>query len=630
MIFYNVQHHNGDAMSHTNKARVIHTTNHRGGSIMNTTTLLRIGSILLLLSVVANTGLAAGTTAGTAISNQASVTYLAGADPRSATSNTVTLYVAHRVAGAYAPASRSEVGVDNRTVYFPVAFTNQGNRTDAFAIGFNSNAGYTVDMVNDLNGNGTFDTGEPVITSTGNLTADAAINMLVRMQIAAGRSDNENVSIIATLTSTAANDAGNNIVVANPGAAFTFTLSYTVQKPVIVFTASQSDVSANASRIPGANVTYTMSLDNTSASGTGISGNATVTFVLDPHFHYVSATQSGALSGADGNGNGGTVTWTFTQAQLAAAQAAISFNVVAQPEQVTNNGTGVAAATTVYAMTTANATQTKVQYNDGVNTYNQDNANSFNFAVGTASGTVISQVTADGTGSPGDVVEYQYTLKNTGNAAGGYDLSQANGGGSLNVAHIFSVTSGGASVTVLSGVAQGATTNFYVRVTVPSGATSGQTIIRTLTATTQTASPTAPTGGSINSSDAVTTTVTAPLVAIVLAGGESDIISGGLGGKAVPGTVMRWTVTISNAGSGVANNISSSNTVAHLTTNTVVPTSVNIDADGDGTYELVGVALPYSGPNATASLAGGILTVTFPSIPGGGTYRKYQYNVAVQ
>jgi trimeric autotransporter adhesin len=218
---------------------------------MKAATLLKSGSVILLLSFAANVGFAAGTPAGTAISNQASVTYLAGTNPRSATSNTVTLYVAHHVVGSFTPTSRSDGGVDNRTVYYAVRFTNQGNRTDAFNISFNSNAGYTVAMINDLNGNGTFDAGEPVITSTGSLAADAVINMLVRVQIAAGRSDNENVTITATLTSTATDDAPNHIVVANPGAAFTFSVAYTVQKPVIVFTASQQAVfRAPMSRTP--------------------------------------------------------------------------------------------------------------------------------------------------------------------------------------------------------------------------------------------------------------------------------------------------------------------------------------------------------------------------------------------
>jgi hypothetical protein len=587
------------------------------------------GIIILLLGVVTTSAIASGTTAGTAINNQASVNYTAGSNARNATSNTVTLYVAHRVAGAYSPASRTDAGVDNRTVYYAVDFVNQGNRSDNFNITFNANTGYTVAMINDLNGNGLFDAGEPTITSTGTLNADSTKHMLVRVLIASGRPDAENVTITATLTSTATDDAGNHIVVANPGAAFNFSVSYTVRKPVIVFTATQSNVSTNASRIPGANVTYTMSLDNT---GTGdVSGNDTVTFVLDPHFHYVSSTQSGVLTGADGNGNGGTVTWAFTQAQLAPAQSAISITVVVQVEQTTNSGTGVASGTTVYAMTTANSTQTKTRYRDGVNAYDQDNAQSFNFAVGTASGTVITQITPDGSGNAGEVVEYHYTLKNTGNHSDGFDFSQADAGGSLNVAHVFSLTAGGTSVTSLSGVNQGVTTDFYARVTIPSNAADGDSIKRNLTATTQTATPTAPTGGSTSSTDLLRTIVAAPSIAVVLSGGESDIISGGVGGHAVPGTVMRWTVTITNTGTGTATNVSSSNVNPHLTSNTIVANSFDIDADGNGTFEITGVGNGYNAGGITITInpVTGFGTVTVNSLPSGQN-RKYRYNVAVQ
>jgi trimeric autotransporter adhesin len=588
-----------------------------------------VGVVLLVMGMCAQVAMAAGTAAGTAISNQASVTYNAGSNQRNATSNTVTLYVAHKVAGAYTPASRTESGVDNRTVYFPVDFVNQGNRADDFSISFNSNTGYTVSMVNDQDGDGVFDTGEPAITSTGSLNADATIHMLVKAIIASGRTDGENVTITATLTSTATDNG--NIVVANPGATFGFSISFTVQKPVIAFTATQSDVTSNASRIPGADVTYAMSLDNTSTTGTGVSGSSTVTFVLDPHFKYVSSTQSGSLSGADGNGNGGTVTWTFTQGQLAAAQPAISFDVVVEPEQVTSNGSGVTSGTTVYAMTTGQSTQTKVHFSDGVTEYDQDNANSFNFNVGRAAGCVITQATANGSGDPTATVEYQYTIKNTGNATDSYDFSQANDvTGDLDVAHVFSTTSLGPSVTSISTITQGNTVNFYVRVVIPTNATDGQTIKRDLTATTQVGTPTAPTGGSTSSSDNVTTTVTAPNVSVTLAGGESDIISGGLGGKVVPGTVMRWTVVVTNNGSGDATSVSSSNVNAHLTTNVVDQTSLRIDSDGDGTYETTVGSLPYSSGGITASIGSGILTVGFPSVPSGGGYRGYRYNVTVQ
>ena len=591
---------------------------------MNTRWLLMLGGFALLLSVVARIGYAAGTPAGTAITNQAQVQYQAGTDTRTALSNTTTLYVAHRVAGSFTPASRTDAGVDNRTVYYPVTFRNQGNRNDNFNITFNSNPGYTVDMFHDVNQNQVFDAGDVVITSTGDLAADADIYMLVRVQIAASRPDNEAVSITATLTSTAT--GAGNIVVANPGASFPFSIGYTVHRPVIAFTATSSPVATNASRIPGANVTYSLSLQNTGSGN--VSGNSTVTFVLDQHFHYVSSTSSGVLSGANGSGNGGIVTWTFDQTLMTAGHAANTFDVVVQPEQTTNNGTGVAAGTTVYAMTTGQSTQTMVHFNDGVNGYDQDNANSFNFAVGTASGTVITQVTPDGTGEPGNTVEYHYTLKNTGNATDGFDFTQANDAtGNLDVAHVFSQTPGGASITSLAGIAQGATVDFYVSVTVPAAATDGQTIKRFLTATTQAAGTDAPTGGSKSSTDGLTTTTRAATVAIAITG--PTIVSGGVNGNPVPGTVLRYIVTVTNTGAAVAANVTASNVTPHLTTNQVVTTSVNIDADGNGTYELVGVTLPFDNGSVHADLTGGVLTTRFTSIAGG-TYAAYEYDVAVQ
>ncbi len=586
--------------------------------------------VLVGLGVLRNAAEASGTAAGTAISNQATVSYNAGTTARTANSNTITLYVAHKVVGSYSPASRSDAGVDNRTVYYAVDFVNQGNRADDFNITFNSNTGYTVSMIDDLDGDGVFDAGEPAITSTGSLAADATTHMLVKVIIAASRPDAENVTITATLTSTAADDPGNNIVVANPGATFTFSISYTVQRPVIVFTATQSNVTTNASRVPGADVTYTMTLDNT---GTGnLSGASTVTSVLDANFRYVSSTNSGSLSGADANGNGGTVTWSIAAADLEPADAAITFDVVVEPEQVTNNSTGVASGTTAYAMTTGNSTQCKIQFNDGVNTYNQDNANSFNFSVGTASGTVLTQVTANTSGTPGATVEYQYTLKNMGNHSDGFDFTQANDAtGDLDVAHVFAASSGGASITQVTGLAAGATTTLYIRVVIPAAGTDGQTIKRNLTATTQTSTPTPPTGGATSSTDNLTTTVASPSVAVTIAGGQTDIISGGLNGSVVPGTVMRWTVTITNSGSATATNISSSNVNAHLSTNTVAVNSFDIDTNGDGTFDVTGVGDGYSSGGITIGVnAGtGIATVTYSSIPAS-EFRKYRYNVTVQ
>lgn len=593
---------------------------------MKTRWLLMLGAIVLLLGVAASIGHATGTPAGTAISNQAQVQYRAGTDTRSALSNTTLLYVAHRVSGAFVPASGSAAGVDNQTVYYATRFRNTGNRADNFNITFNSNTGYTVDMFRDVNMNGSFDGGDVLITSTGSLAADADIYLLMRVQVAASRPDNENVTITTTFTSTAADDNGNNIVVANPGATVLYSATYTVNRPVIAFTATQSSVVNNVERIPGADVTYSMTLQNTGSGS--VSGNSTVTFAVDPHFHFVSSTGGGILSGPDGNGNGGTVTWTLGPGLLATGAPANNFQVVVEPEQVTSNGTGVAAGTNVYAMTTANGTQTRVVFSDGVNSHSQDNANSFTFAVGTASGTVIAQVTADGSGEPGSTVEYHYTLKNTGNATDGFDLTQANDAtGNLDVAHVFSQTPGGVSITSLAGVAQGATVDFYVHVVVPNAATNGQTIKRNLTATTQTAGATAPTGGSTSSSDNLTTTVLAATVTIAVA--DPEVVSGALNGNPVPGTVLRYTITVANVGSATATNVTASDVNPHLTTDQIVGTSVNIDVDGNGTYELTGVSLPYNSGGIQANLSGGVLTTQFASIAGG-QHITYQYNVTVQ
>jgi hypothetical protein len=599
--------------------------NNQRSNTMNTRWLLMMGGVFLLLSALATEGYAAGTQAGTSITNQAQVQYNAGTDTRTVTSNTITLYVAHRVAGSFFPASGTSDGVDNRTVYFATKFTNQGNRTDNFNITFNTNAGYTVDMLHDVNSIGTFD-GDSPITSTGALAPDGEINLLVRVQIAANRPDNEVVTVTATFTSTASGDAPNHIVVANPGATFQYGAGYTVKRPVVAFSATQSAVLTNASRIPGAPVTYSMSLRNTGSGS--VAGPSTVTFHLDPNFHYVSSTLGGVLSGPDGNGNGGTVTWTFAQAALAAAGPVNTFDVVVSPEQVTNNGTGVTAGTNVTAMTTGSGTATQVQYNDGVNPYTQDNANSFTFAVGKASGAVITQVTADGSGEPGSTVEYQYTLKNSGNAVDGFNFTQANdASGDLDIAHIFSQTPGGASITSLAAVAQGSTVTFFVRVAIPSTATNTQTIKRILSAATQTAGADAPTGGSTSSSDALLTTVQAASVSILV--DAPVVVSGALNGNPVPGTVLRYTITVTNAGSAPAVNVKAWDVNAHLTTDQVINSSVNIDTNGDGTFDLTGISLPYNSGGIQADLTGGVLTTQYASIPPSSSV-KYQYDVTIQ
>jgi uncharacterized repeat protein (TIGR01451 family) len=592
------------------------------------------GGIFLLFIVASQMVRAGGTPAGTPITNQASVVYNAGSDTRYDSSNVVTLYVAHEVVINWSPASspnRTASSVDNVVRYYDFTVTNSGNRADNFNLTTANIAGtpsgtWTVEIVQTGNDN--------AVTSTGTLAADATFSGRLKVTIPANQTDGTVVTPTLTATSTATNDAGNNIVVANAGQTSTFTVQITIARPVITFSGAQSPASpTNAQRIPGQNFTYTMTVQNTGTAG--VTGTSTVTSVLDPNFRYVSSTGSGVISGQDGNGNGGTVTWTIPAASLGAGSSALTREVVVQVQQVTSNATGAASGTSMTAMTTGSSTQTQIEYSDGSTTYNQDNSNSFAFTVGSASGTTLTQVTANGSGNPGSVVEYIYTLKNTGNHSDGYDLSQAQNGGDLNVAHTFAELSLGTSITSITGIAQGATDTIYVRVTIPANAADGNTIIRTLTATTQTATPTSPTGGATYSSDDVTTTSTAPQISVTLAGGTTDIQSQPAGftnnANAIPGTVMRYTVTITNTGSGVATNVSASNVNAHLVSNSIVANSVDVDADGDGTFEATGLGNggSFSGGTVTINTTTGIITLTYSSI-GSSEYRKYRYNVQVQ
>jgi hypothetical protein len=309
-------------------------------------------------------------------------------------------------------------------------------------------------------------------------------------------------------------------------------------------------------------------------------------------------------------------------------------DIVLQIQQVTAGATGPVAGQAMTAMTTGSGRQTKIEYADGDNNYSQDNANSFGFNVGTASGTWLAQATANQGANPGDTVSYQYKIRNSGNHLDTFSLSNVQNAGDLNVAHAFSLTALGSGITSIA-VPQGDTTAIYVRVIVPPAAIDGQTIIRTLTAETLTEDPTAPTGGSTSSSDDVTTTVTAPQITVALAGGSADVISQPSGYGAVtaviPGTVIRYTVTITNAGTGVARSINATNVTPHLTSNTLAAGSVDIDADGNGSYELTGLADGYNTGGVSVDIDGvtGFVTVTFTSIPAS-EYRKYRYNVAVQ
>jgi len=540
----------------------------------------------LLLVVATDSSYAAGTPAGTTITSTATVTFLAGLDQRTASSS-VSVYVAQEVVINFVSPSNG-LTVDGTTIYRQFTITNTGNYIDNFSLATQTvPPGWSVTIYNDANNNSVLDPAElsaGAVSQTGPLAVSGAYYVILAITIPHDVANNSNAidgqmySPVVRVTSVADDIPASNIVVANKHHYQDYTANVTIKKPVIVFTATQSTVTTNASRIPGAPVTYSFSLQNTGSLGTATT--STVTFILDPNLTYVSSTASGLPSGVVG-GKGGTVTWTFTTAQLPATpNSPITFSVVVTPQQV-DNGTGIAPGTQIYAMTTANSTETKVQYNDGANTYNQDNANSFNFVVGTASGASWSVTPSNGSGTPGNNVDYTFTLMNTGNHSDNYTFSNTLYGSGLNVQYYLSVNppSSFSSVSQLTvPLGPGATQQLYVRVTIPStvgaGAVDGATIGRNIIMTTQTSSPDAPLpSGSTFATFPLTTTVNAPSLSVAIA---IESISGiGTITSPAPGDVLTFKITISNTGSADATTVTVSNPID--ASMTYVPGTITID-----------------------------------------------------
>ena len=262
--------------------------------------------------------------------------------------------------------------------------------------------------------------------------------------------------------------------------------------------------------------------------------------------------------------------------------------------------------------------------------------------------------------NPSDTKDYYFKIKNTGNVDNNYTFSIDSTGKSGTVFTNFhfyqssnlpvdptAATYGGSALSPLQITTVTPGQEFWIKVSVQvqAGAADEAFNLFNLTSTSVTQTN-VPQGGSYASTvSGYKITVMAPVLSIVISGGESDIIStpadqsGGVaysGTKVIPGSVVRYTVSISNTGSGTANTVSSSNTGSdHLANMALVDNSVDLDdnnsrADGTAGFEVTGKGTGDTYSNrVTLNVGTGILTVTFPSIASGET-RKYRYNVAVQ
>ncbi len=278
---------------------------------------VRLGRVLPLAVASATIGfatpaLAAGTAAGTTITNTATATYNdPGGNPQSINSNPVDFQV-DEILDVTVAADPGDVivapGSTDQVLSFTV--TNNGNGSEAFrltpisALGGDQFDPTTTSIVLDSNGDGVYTPGVDTVYVPGSndpvLAPDAAIKVFVLSTIPAGTTDLDRGFVdltAAAVTGTGAPGtsfagAGQNgvdAVVGTTGADGTDRGRYLVQNAVVTFTKAQSvvDPFGGVKTVPGAIVTYTLVAN---VAGTGTLTNLTVGDAIPANTTYQPGT----------------------------------------------------------------------------------------------------------------------------------------------------------------------------------------------------------------------------------------------------------------------------------------------------------------------------------------------------
>ncbi|MEW6061676.1 MAG: hypothetical protein AB1600_07010 [Bacteroidota bacterium] len=573
---------------------------------------LGVALIVALLISLGQQSFAAGTLAGTVVSNQASVQYNAGSNVRSGQSNTATFTVGYKVSINLSTTSSSTTTVDSTIINKAFYFYNAGNYSDDFKMTVaNVPTGWTAQLYKDKNNDQLWDGGDSLITSGGALYTDTTIAnripLILRITIPRGSQAPDDTTANITVNIESNGTYLGSIVRVGGVGTQTYTASVTIAKPVISFSVTPT---YTTNKIPGENQSFALTITNTGHAATV--GNSTVTWKYDdPNLENESAVS--------GSATGGTATWTI--GSLAALTGTTTVTFTADIEQTSNNGTGVPAGTTI----TNGTSGSEVTYNDGLHSWSENVSSTTAFTVGQASGAYVSVISsASQSGNPGDSVVYLIRVKNRGNSAMTFTLSQAQNGGDLDTTHWFTETNGatGTQPLVTSSVAAGDsldTVYVYLRVNVTG--TDGQTIIRNLTATPGIAGATPNGTGNYNPTVTITTTVTAPSLSIVLS--QAHVYGVGNISNPAPGDTIEYTLTITNSGAGSATNLTTSNAIP--TNTTFGPNSYGV---GKGIL-VDGVAKTNASDADGATFSSNTVTTGPFTVAGSGGTKTIKYRVAV-
>jgi hypothetical protein len=272
-------------------------------------------TVLLAFGLAAQT-FAAGTPAGTVITNQAFGGYSDAngnviADVDNPATRVESDEVSTTVAQAFGVDIESTQSSDlprNQSVTYALTVENTGNGTDTFDLSqITTGSGGTATIYEDTDGDGVYDAGEPVVTETSELDADAAYNLVVVVADADGTRGEQYVSTV-TATSQGPGSVTDNSV-----------LTTTVQAAVMAGALSPDAITKD----PGDVITYTVTYNNSNAANTETAYAASVDLPVPANTTWLgNVTLNGTPTGTGegvavtvGNvavGGSGTITYQVT------------------------------------------------------------------------------------------------------------------------------------------------------------------------------------------------------------------------------------------------------------------------------------------------------------------------------
>lgn len=550
---------------------------------------------VLTFSLAATLAFAAGTPAGTAITNYATGEYrdANGNSLPSVTSNTVTTIVSQVAGVDISPSTAVNNILLEHTVSYALTLTNTGNGTDTYDLTkviVSGGAVNTAAIYYDANGNGVADAGESEVTATSELAADATYDLVIVVTNVSGADQS-----YSTETVTATSQFNASVSDAS-------VLTTTVSASVLTVTMTADNLSPR----PGDVVTFTIYGEN---NGTATSKHVVIVSPIATNLTYVpgsmkimtvSRTDAADDDSSDFNvTNANSVTFTWGDAPQGAS-GSLTYQVIVNDDVpvgtiVTNSATVTFnnAAGTSQSPVTANATGATLTIAQ---------------IYGVLVGADISII-----GDPGDIVYYPTTVTNTGNGPDIFNITYTsllatwefyydhNADGEVNNGDVLLEDTNGDGKIDFGTMAQGEIVYVIGKTTIPPGTSDGAQGEMHMIAT-SVGDPT------VYDEGVITITVTAPILSLTKTVSPT--------GNQPPGTTLTYTVTILNSGSGIA-------TVVVITD--AIPTNTTYVA---GSMQLGGVTKTDVSDGDGGTHTGNSVLFEIPQIgPGGSTTTSFQATI---